>query len=347
MARSSGSSFWGICLSVLVSAGLIGGAYALAQHSASPRIAEASTETALLQAITSRDSDNDGLPDWEESLYGTDSQKADTRGLGMKDGEAVSKGLIVPKAVADVPVAAVESDDTVAGAPKGAPSGTLTDTFAKNFFTLYLSTKQSTGGATLTKDQVSRLVDRVFTQLTATLVATPDFKKKQDLVVRGLGAADLRAYAVTVEQILAVHSTKLPKSELLYLQDFLENKDASAIAHIQMLSKAYTETATGIAVLPVPQEVADTMLSLINAMARIGAIAADFARVDADPVAAMFALKQYTDSVQKLAAAFQSVNTLYAAQGVAFRRGEPGAAFVNVISAVKEREASSTPAITP
>src|SRR5207244_2422620 len=66
---------------------LVAGAYILARGFEAPAAARASTETALLQAIATKDSDGDGLPDWEEALYGTDPHVVDTRNLGMTDGE--------------------------------------------------------------------------------------------------------------------------------------------------------------------------------------------------------------------------------------------------------------------
>ena len=125
------------------SVALVGGAYFLARGFESPRAAEASTETELLKAIATKDSDKDGLPDWEESLYGTDPRLTDTFKLGMTDGEAVAKGLIVPKAIADIAVtpsspASLDAD----GLPPPPAEGTLTAAFAKSFFTLFIAAKQ-------------------------------------------------------------------------------------------------------------------------------------------------------------------------------------------------------------
>jgi len=42
-------------------------------------------------SIMNIDSDNDGLPDWKENLYGTDPKKADTDGDGTNDAEEISQ----------------------------------------------------------------------------------------------------------------------------------------------------------------------------------------------------------------------------------------------------------------
>jgi len=43
-------------------------------------------------SLTTIDSDHDGLPDWEEALYGTDPHNPDTDGDGTPDGEEIKEG---------------------------------------------------------------------------------------------------------------------------------------------------------------------------------------------------------------------------------------------------------------
>lgn len=52
-------------------------------------------ENSLSSALTdanSIDTDKDGLPDWQETLYGTDPKKADTDGDGTNDGDEIKAG---------------------------------------------------------------------------------------------------------------------------------------------------------------------------------------------------------------------------------------------------------------
>ena len=48
----------------------------------------------LLVSYASKDTDNDGLPDWQESLYGTDPNNAHSVNATVTDGEAVTQGLV-------------------------------------------------------------------------------------------------------------------------------------------------------------------------------------------------------------------------------------------------------------
>ena len=63
-------SNWRVLTATFFAVVLIIGAYMLARNTKSPPLALASAETALLQAIAARDSDGDGLPDWEDRWRG-------------------------------------------------------------------------------------------------------------------------------------------------------------------------------------------------------------------------------------------------------------------------------------
>ena len=68
-------------------------------------LANAESTEALLKSYAIQDTDGDGLPDWEESLYGTDPKKADTDGDGVNDAQAVKEGLVKLSLSAEVPAA--------------------------------------------------------------------------------------------------------------------------------------------------------------------------------------------------------------------------------------------------
>ncbi len=317
---------WRILTATLFSVVLIGGVYVLGRGIESPSRAQASAETALLQAIATKDADGDGLPDWEEVLYGTSPSTTDTFHLGMTDGEAVARGLIVPKAIADIPVAGSETS------PSGAPSeGTITAAFAKTFFTLYLAAKQASGGADLSESDMSNVANQALQSLSTSLAAAPDFKSAKDLTVQGAGAEALKEFAVRAEAVLLRKSSNATKSEILYLQDAVEKNDTEALLYISSIAKAYRESAVGLAVLPVPAELVGDDLALVNALMRISQIADDFTKVNDDPLATILALQQYPQAVLALGNAFIHVGTIYKTANISLPAGAPGATFVNLM----------------
>ncbi len=330
---------WRVPAATLFSGVLIVGAYILARGIESPPVAQASTETALLRAIAAKDSNGDGLPDWEKVLYGipVDSTTTDYFHLGMTDGEAVARGLIVPKAIANIPSPTVASTSTAntgidyatygLNAPTG---GTLTEMFAQDFFLLYLSTKQANGGINLTADQENTLAEQALAQLSQQVSLTPDFKNATDLTVSGTGIGALKDFADAAGAVIEKNATASKMSEVVYLQSAVENGDTSALAHLTSLANEYRDSAIGIAALPVPHELAAVDLVIVNSLMRLGEIGADFAQINTDPLAAILALQQYPQTELTAEYAFTTLANVYTAAGIAFPPGTPGASFVNI-----------------
>lgn len=332
---------WRVLGAMFFAVVFIVGAFMLARSVESPSVAQASTETALLQAIATRDTDGDGLPDWEEALYGTSPNLTDTFRLGMTDGAAVAKGLIVPKAIANVTVATSSPDGSTVVDPSLPPApaeGTITTAFAESFFTLYLAAKQAAGGADLSEGQMNDVASHALSSLSSIIVAAPDYKSARDIAVSGSGADALTSFAVSAEAVLLKNTSSAAKSEMYYLRDAVEDGDTSALVHISSIAKAYRDSAAGLAVLPVPRELAAVHLALVNALMRTSQIADDFTRVNIDPLATILALKQYPQAVLALGEAFAHVGRTYAAAGISLPAGAPGASFVNLIVDVAAKQ---------
>lgn len=330
---------WRITFASLFSVLLIASAYLLARSIESPPIAQASTETALLQAIAAKDSDNDGLPDWEEVLYGTNANATDSFQLGMTDGEAVAKGLVVPKAIADIP-AAPSTAITVGtdGLPPPPAEGTLTAAFAQSFFTLYMEAKQSVGGADLTDTQIRDIANKALSTLAASVAPATEYKKAADLSVSGSGAAALTMFSADAERLLRKNSNNATTTELVYLKN-AQNGDTTAFAYLSAIAKSYRDSAVGLSALSVPRELVAADLELVNALMRMSKIISDFTLVNADPLTAILALTQYPLVMQDLAKAFTDIGSVYAVAGVHLPAGTPGAAFVNLMADVPSTRA--------
>jgi hypothetical protein len=328
---------WRITLAVLFSAVIIGGSVLLAHSVDSPPLAQASAETALLQAIATKDSNGDGLPDWEKVLYGipVNASTTDYFNLGMTDGEAVAKGLIVPKAIADIPTntsASTTLDQY--GLPPAADQGTLTSAFSQKFFQLYTSAKQANGGADLSSNDTANLAAQAMGSLDSTIVEAPDYKSAKDLTISGAGADAMKTFAADAQQVLVKNAAKETTDEITYFGNAIENNDTDALAHLANIAKANRDTAVGLAALPVPIELTADDVTLINTLMRLSEIINDFAHEDIDPLTAMLALQQYLPVTQNLWQAFANVGNDYTVAGVVLPAGTPGAGFVNLTASV-------------
>jgi hypothetical protein len=335
---------WQISISILFSMVLVGGAYFIAHTIEAPLVAQASEQTALLQAIASKDSDVDGLPDWEEALYGTDPKMADTFHMGMTDGAAVSAGLIVPKAITDVPNASGSVGSAVVdpSLPPAPADNTLTAQFAQTFFTNFIGAKEANNGADLSETQMNDVASQTLETLTSTIKAAPDFKSLSDLTVSGSGFDAMKTFAASAEAVLLRNSNTATTTDLQYLKNAIINGDESAYGQIAAIAKSYRASAAGIAALPVPKELAVDGLSLINALMRMSGLDTDFTKAANDPLIAILALQQYETVVTAMGNAFLAIGNDYAAAGLSLPAGAPGARFVNMIADIKGDQSALT-----
>lgn len=328
---------WRIFSAVMIALVAVIGAYMLARGIGQPRGASASAESELLAHIAAKDTDGDGLRDWEEALYGTDPRVSDTRKLGMTDSEAVAKGLIVPLAPTSL---AVGSSTTLALDPSmPVPAeGTLTRAVAANLYKVYAEAVSQSQSGTLTKTQIQAMTDSVVDNLNASIAPAANYKSRGDITVSGGGPQAMKDYAAAAEAVLHANRTTARKTDIAYLSSALNDGDTAALAQIASLAAMFKSAAAGLAVLPVPVELVDQHLGLVNALARLGALNEDFTRTDTDPVAALMALKQYPIAAQQFATAFASITNVYRAKGVVLAPGEPGAGLVNLVPRVAAKQ---------
>lgn len=342
---------WRVFAASAVAIAMVAGAFFAARGIGGTPMAEASTETALLEQVAIQDSNGDGVPDWEKPLYGIplDATTTDYLYPGMPDGEAIAKGLVVPIAAPPTaasttpPSASIASDLAADGITSTPSNNSLTTAFAQNFFALYASAEEQNGGS-LTDDQINTLASQALTELETDVSPAPDFKSLSDIKTVASNSENLETFAGSMQGVFASYASNEPQGELYYLQDYLSTGNAADITALQQIAAAYQNSATGLAVLSVPTSAQNADLEIINAMARLGGIISEFAAVQSDPLEAMVALDQYPQAVTALSTGFTDLQTTYAGANVTLTQNMPGAQVVNLMSGV---EASSSSATTP
>lgn len=334
---------WQISIALVFSLALVAGSYLFARGVITPQVAQASAETALLQAIANKDADHDGLPDWQETLYGTDPHISDTFHIGMNDGEAVAKGLIVPKAVNDVSIATStpsSADYVDPSLPPAPANGTLTALFAQNFFTLYMTAREANGGADLSESQMSDVANQSVQMITSSIKPAPDYKAMSDLTISGSGPDAMKSFAASVELILKKNTSDATTTDINYLKSAVMDGDTTANEHLLSIAKGFRSSAAGIAAIPVPTELAQADLLLINTFMRMSQLDVDFTKSDSDPLVAILALQQYETVTRAMLKAFTNIGAAFAAAYVTLPSGAPGASFVNMTADIKRAQAN-------
>jgi hypothetical protein len=299
-----------------------------------PNTANAESTTLLLQQYAAKDSDNDGLPDWEEALYGTDPHNAHSISPTLTDGQEVSEGLIKPKFLSQAP----SSITPAATLPGQAPApDSLTDQFSQTLMTQYLnqSAQDDNDGTTPSEEDVATLAEGAM-QTFAQSQEHQDTYSQSQVEVSGSGPDSLRTYAGNVEEALDnVPEGSGTESELDYFSDAVEKNDPAALVQLAAIGKAYTDM--------VPTEAQYAHLEIANAFERLGDDITDMSMMSTDPLRAYLGLAQYQADAASLAQGFANMGSVFSTEHITLAPGDPG---YNFYTTATQAQSSGTAPVT-
>ncbi len=286
--------------------------------------AESSEE--LLKEYAVKDTDSDGLADWEEALYGTDPRDAHSVRATLTDKEAVTQGIATPRYAGQSFAAATS---TVAVEVPGVPAApdSLTEQFSRLFFSNYMTTR---GDAPPSPEAAQSFVTSAVAELTATHGQTIAYAAGE-VRVSGSGAAALRTYAVAVENAFFANDPKQTASELAYFQDAVQKGDTSGLSKLAIISNAYAGLGRDLMTISVPTEAATAHLSFANAVARLSTSVADMGAFEKDPLRAMLGLGQYENDAESFRTALTLLAEAFTSNNLVLTPGEAGYYTYNMV----------------
>jgi hypothetical protein len=267
----------------------------------SATITASSPTLANTAAISQKDSDGDGLRDWEETLLGTDPNKTDTDGDGTPDGEEVKGGRnpLIPGPNDKVSATATS---TLAQSSNADISGTLTDQVARDLFNTVIADKQTgTLDQAHENDLVNTLVD------TANKRALSQKYSASDLILTTESTSTRAAYRAGIIAAITPGG-KIQGNELVIVGESVENpNDAAAKQKADDLVTAYKQAVTDVAKIPVPPSAASTDLIFLNALATYVYALDALRTLEVDPVYAAVVIQNYQTLQQNFATASQGL----------------------------------------
>lgn len=311
---------------------LVGGSYLLSGPTIfTHNTANAESTEELLKAYSAKDTDGDGLPDWQEALYGTDPNKADTDGDGISDGEAARKGMLTPNALASQLPGSQQGTTTPltsADLPGVDPApDSITEQFSQAFFQSYV---QASNGTPMTAEAQQALTQQLladFSARAAQVLASP----YTVVAVHTKRDEDLSTYASSVEQILKDNEVAEGAGDpLVLMNDLLQNSSESARKKLTTLANAYGAIRDGLLATTVPPAYADEHLELIRSFDSLSKATMMITRYEKDPVGVLGALTLYKPADQGVIHSLSGIATGLLAQGEP-APGEPGAYIIAAV----------------
>lgn len=300
---------------------LIGGAYLVSDSAAffKPNITNAESTQAILQAYAQKDSDGDGLPDWEESLYGTDSHNAHSVNASLTDGQAVAQGLIKPKFSGSVPATASSTAfATIPGIT--AASGSLTDQFAQSLFGQVIS---QSNGTEPSEADIANYAQKAIQDLVQNH-AHQDTYLLMNEKVSGSGPDALTTYAIAVERAIEANKVSMDKGEVDYFSAAVNSNDQQALVSLKQIGNFYVAEGRGIMAISVPQEAQHAHLELANSLTRVGSDITDMSTFNTDPLRSYLGLAAYQNDSQSMAQAFADIASVFNSENITIQATQSG-----------------------
>lgn len=277
-------------------------------------------ETALINLPSEKDSDADGLKDWEESLWKTDKNNPDTDGDGTLDGDEVKLSRNPAKAGPND-----EFKNELAATPpppENYEKISMTDSLSRSLLLGYLSAKQS-GGESLGDAEKNNLVDSLLSGLSET--AEREVYGISDLKIsRDEGEEPIRRYGNRLGAIMEKYSYPNPPGMEIYIfKKSIEAGNEGGLKEIEKSVAVYEGLIKDCLALEVPADLADAHLGLVNVFSRNKEMSVDLMNFSGDPLASVMALKNYYGTQEDMINSFVFVKKYFAANGVFFAKDEP------------------------
>ncbi len=246
-----------------------------------------------------KDSDSDGLKDWEETLWKTDPNNPDIDGDGVMDGEEVKAARNPLKPGPDDQLKINITVGNLVSA--GANELTKTDILARDFFANFLSLYQS---GKLDEQTKEKLTESFLAEINQEQL--PDKYKISDIkIINDNSKEAMELYGNKLENVLNGHI--IPENEFVIFERAVKNEDQKEIQKLEPIASAYFQASQEILAIEAPSSASEMHLNLINSFFNIAKCIEKMETVFHDPVNAITGLKIYQKEIQSSSGALKEL----------------------------------------
>jgi hypothetical protein len=261
--------------------------------------------------IAVRDSDNDGLMDWEERLRGSDPFHPDTDRDGTFDGNELSSGRDPMKAGPNDILPVVQD-------PLFATSSTDLAGIKKEFFAEYLSQAGRDVRETTFRTIISEFDAKKF---------TPTYRLEDLNVTADVSRDALRQYGNAFGVLIQKYTATPLRTEEQILEQAMKVKDDSALKDLGLLIVVYTNFAKDLKAISVPLPLAEHHLAIINGYDAMARGLRGMQVMFSNPIDGSAGYQTYTRQRYNVLIGYMAVVTYFIEQNITFEAQEPGYPF--------------------
>ena len=228
--------------------------------------------------IIQKDSNNNGIADWEEYLWGLDPNK---------NGEANKQLIIAKKKELQQNNPTQPEDD--------AKTITQNDMLSRQFFATIMSLQQT---GNLDDQAMASISESIGQEIKTTPIL--DVYTNNMLIIKKDSSTANAAYFNAFSNLVNKYENKDIGSELTIISQGIVNQDPQALYAAKTVATAYRDFSKDLIKIPVPSSAASTHLSLANNYEKTAQSIEGLTQVLTDPIIGMRSMlnyKKYSDAL--------------------------------------------------
>lgn len=264
--------------------------------------------SSLFSEITVRDTDGDGLKDWEEELWGTDPNNKDTDGDGTNDNDEVKEGRDPTKPGPDD---LLEKDQTFFDNTKSVQEeGSPTSAISSELFSDYLGLKE-TGNLNIESERelIERLIDNNTNPFEFNEYTISSFKIFSDK------KENISNYKESITNIFKNFS-KVTENELIVMTTAIETGDESEFRKLDYAVVVYESVIRDLLDVEVPNSARFMHTDLLNGLNYFSEVIRGMRGVIANPLSAVTSVNSYTEAEEYINDVFLELNAYFIDKGI-------------------------------
>lgn len=253
-------------------------------------------DSTVVENLVNKDSDKDGVPDWEEGLWGTNPNSKDSDADGVTDDKEIAKLKADLKQNTDGLVEDPNSTGT---------NLTQTDKFSQELLTTLAAINQTGDMDPATAQKLGEtLATQIESSAPKKVYGPGDIK-----IIKDDSAAAIQKYNEALDSI----TKKYPASgsAMDILQRFAAeegNDDTTVLSELDPIVTQTNQVIAGIVKTSVPQSLAAMHLAFINSLEKVSENLNDIQLYNTDAVLALAAISQYEQNTADLQAAVDNLS---------------------------------------
>jgi hypothetical protein len=255
------------------------------------------TSTVQIQELLEKDTDNDGVRDWEEALWGTDTNKANTFGMPDKTYIANKKKEVASKSGESGTATDENLDDT--------------EKIAREFLSTILTLKES---GNLNSFNISNLAQKFSADIGAD-ADLADVYTKSDVKLGADTAAAKKAYYTTFSKSIATAKKGGMGAELNAIARFFTEAEAKP-EELTKIAGAYTTLTNSLKAMQVPPSAATLHLALLNQSANMATSFKNIVEISNNSIIGLIAISQFKANEPKLEKTISDYITYFKSNGI-------------------------------